>query len=129
VAEHLLHRLRRLGREGPHPAVALPPSRRLHRLASRHSGEREKLDRSPIAWRDGGLQPGCPMRRCSLARRPPDRERMATSRSGENERREREIENGRERTTREGKRNLLQGSHTILCSEKAHDPCVTLGHS
>jgi hypothetical protein len=91
---------------GPHPAVVLPPSPRftpsccLRHLASRRSGEREKLDRSPAAWRDGGLQPGYPARRCSPARRPPDQERMVTFRSGENERRERErmeereIENG-----------------------------------
>jgi hypothetical protein len=48
-----------------------------------------------------------------------------TFRLGENDEREREwkreIENGRERTRREGKRNLLRGSHAILCSEKAHD--------
>jgi hypothetical protein len=73
-----------------------------------------------------------------VRRRPPARlpgvtllSGLTTSRSGENgdlqirrEREEREIENGRERTTREEKRNLLQGSRVILC--RKHMICVSL---
>jgi hypothetical protein len=145
VAEHPLHRLHRLGQEqlGPRPAVALPPSprftpsRRLRRLTLHRSGERER-ERE----REGRQEPGCPVRWRPLARLPGVTlvSSLTAFRSGENgnlrERKrerermeEREIENGWERTTREGKRILLQGPRAALCNEKAHDPCVTFGRS
>jgi hypothetical protein len=99
---------------GPHPAVAPPCC-----LASRcRTASVTLLHVVMEREREARQELGCPARRWSPARRPLDQERTSASRSGENERRERDREppeREKESCFEDRTWHCATRKHTIVC--------------